>query len=57
MDTIQRRMLGLKSNKDDEEIIKEILKMLSKRELTIDRASRVLADAQKMLPILSKLVI
>ncbi len=56
MDTIQRRMLGLKSNKNDEEIVEEILKMLSKRELTIDRASRVLEDARKMLPILGKLV-
>lgn len=51
------RPLGLTSNKDDDEILKEIIKILCTHELTVDRASRVLMDAQKMLPYLAKLAI
>ncbi len=50
-----KRLWGLKSYSDDEHIVYEILKILGDEELTIDRASRVLADAQTMLPKLAKL--
>lgn len=56
MDLVAKRILGLTSDPEDEELTKEILKILSKRELTVERASRILADAQKMLPFLGKLI-
>ncbi len=51
----QRSLFGLKCRHEDENLIYEILKILGDKELSADRASRVLADAQSMLPILAKL--
>ncbi len=51
-----RKTLGLSSDKEDEEIVKEIIKMLCEYELTIDRAFRILEDTRSMLPHVAKLV-
>lgn len=51
----QRKSMGLKCNHDDERLIFEILKIFREKNLSVDRASRVLADAQTMLPKLAKL--
>ncbi|MEY8412888.1 hypothetical protein AALB51_16845 [Lachnospiraceae bacterium 62-26] len=53
----EREDLGLRSDEQDEELIKEIVKILRERELSFDRASRVLADAQAMLPYIAKLAL
>ena len=52
-----RKALGFTSNLEDEETIRKIIKILCEDELTVDRASRILADALKLLPFLGKLVI
>ena len=57
LDADMRRVLDLTSNKEDEKIIKEIMEILCKQGLTVDRASRVLKDARKMLPYMAKLEI
>lgn len=57
MDVAGRKALGFTSNLEDEETIRKIVKILCEDELTVDRASRILADAQKLLPFLGKLVI
>lgn len=54
--SINERYAFFASDPQDEEVIREIVKMLCERELTIDRASRILADAQKLLPFVAKLV-
>lgn len=57
VDVAGRKILGFTSNLEDEETIRKIVKILYEDELTVDRASRILADAQKLLPFLGKLVI
>lgn len=57
MDVAGRKALGFTSNLEDEETIRKIVKILCEDELTVDRASRILADAQKLLPFIGKLVI
>ena len=57
IDAHARRIIGLISNEEDEEIFKKIREILCKHELTVDRASRVLADAQTMLPYIAKLAL
>ena len=47
--------LDLTSDEDDEEILKEIMEILCKQGLTVNRAFRVLEDARKMLPYMAKL--
>jgi len=47
--------LGLKADRQDEEIIKEVIALLREKELTVDRATRILADAQIMIPLITKL--
>lgn len=49
------RALDLTLDEDDEEILKEIMEILCKQGLTVNRASRVLEDALKMLPYMAKL--
>lgn len=51
----QRSLFGLKCRHEDEKLIYEILKILGDKELSVDRVSRVLMDAQTMLPRLAKL--
>jgi len=51
----EKDILGLKAAPQDEETTREIVTLLRKKELTVDRASRILADAQTMLPLISKL--
>ena len=53
----ERDFLGLRSDEQDEELVKEIVKILCERKLSFDRASRVLADAQTMLPYMAKLAL
>ncbi len=53
----ERDFLGLRSDEQDEELLEKIVKILCERELSFDRASRVLADAQVMLPYMAKLVL
>lgn len=57
LDANARRTIGLMSDKGDEEILKEIMETLRKYELTVDRASRVLKDARKLLPYVTKLAL
>ncbi|GFI51158.1 hypothetical protein IMSAGC020_02368 [Lachnospiraceae bacterium] len=57
LDANARRTIGLMSDKEDEEILKEIMEILRKHELTVDRASRVLKDARKLLPYVTKLAL
>lgn len=57
MDVAGRKALGFTSNLEDEKTIRKIVKILCEDELTVDRASRILTDAQKLLPFLGKLVI
>ena len=51
----ERSIIGLKADETDEEITKDILRVFRDKELTVDRASRVLEDAQVMLPLMAKL--
>lgn len=44
-----RRTLELTSDIQDEETLRAVITILRKKQLTVDRASRVLADAQSML--------
>lgn len=46
---------GLKADDKDEKTVIEIIKLIQDKELTVDRASRVLADAQTILPLFAKL--
>lgn len=57
LDANARRIIGLMSDEGDEEILKEIMETLRKYELTVDRASRVLKDARKLLPYVAKLAL
>ncbi len=57
LDANARRTIGLISDKEDDEILKEIMEILRKHELTVDRASRVLKDARKLLPYVTKLAL
>ena len=57
MNAAGRKALGFTSNLEDEETLRKIIKILCEDELTVDRASRILADALKLLPFLGKLVI
>ncbi|MEZ3435691.1 MAG: hypothetical protein K1W34_13945 [Lachnospiraceae bacterium] len=50
-----RREAGLRTLEQDEETLKAITTFLAGRELTFDRASRILEDARKMLPYLAQL--
>jgi len=52
-----RIVLGLVSDEQDEEIVKEIVRTLCENELTIDRASRILEDARKLLSHVAKLTL
>lgn len=56
LDDAERKFLDFTSDQEDEEVVKEIVEILCKRKLTMDRASRILADAQKILPFLTKMV-
>lgn len=56
MEGNERRALGFISDQEDEEVVKKIVEILCERKLTMDRASRILADAQKILPFLAKMV-
>lgn len=55
MNRKDRKTLGLKSDERDEETVKEIIKLLQKKEINIDRAFRILEDAQSMLPFIAVL--
>ena len=57
LDANARRTIGLISDKEYDEILKEIMEILRKHELTVDRASRVLKDARKLLPYVTKLAL
>lgn len=51
-----RQVLDFTCDKQDEELVKKIINMMCEQEINVDRASRILADAQKMLPFVDKLV-
>lgn len=50
-----RGAIGLISIKEDEELVTSIINILKEKELTVDRASRVLKDAQTLIPLLARL--
>lgn len=56
MNGAERSALGFTSDQEDEETLKKIVEILCERKLTMDRASRILADAQKIIPFLAKMV-
>lgn len=51
----QRNLFNLQCRHEDESLIYDILTILGNNDLSVDRASRVLTDAQTMLPILAKI--
>jgi uncharacterized protein YdiU (UPF0061 family) len=50
-----KKMLGLKADQRDEEIVKEIVKLLQGKGLNIDRTFRILEDVRSMLPFIAVL--
>ena len=55
MDRKDRKALGLKADQRDEETVKAIIKLLQEKEINIDRAVRILEDAQSILPFIAVL--
>lgn len=50
-----RKRLKLKASGKDEETVKEVVRLLVSKGLTIDRALVVLKDARSLLPFIAKL--
>lgn len=55
MNNSERIRLGLKSNPEDDEIIREILHLFAKKGVTVNQAYKILKDTRTLLPRLSKL--
>lgn len=54
MTHIDKRM-GLKTNKEDREVVELVIDLLREKEVTVDRASKILQDAQTIIPLITKL--
>ncbi len=51
----QKTTVGLICDHSDEKLVTEILNIFCRKNLSVDRASRVLTDAQTMLPLVAKI--
>ncbi|MFG6367812.1 MAG: hypothetical protein K1W16_05205 [Lachnospiraceae bacterium] len=50
-----RKQMGLKARPEDDEIVREIIRLLAQKGITVDRARNVLKDVRTLLPRLAKL--
>jgi len=49
------RSLGIQSTDEDWKTVLEVIVFLRKKDITVDRASKILSDAQIYIPLITKL--
>lgn len=49
------KMMGLESTKEDRETVYLVIALLKEKDVTVDRASKILNDAQILIPLTTKL--
>ncbi len=55
IDYYARKKIGLKAKPEDDGIVREIIQLLAKKGITVDRAYKILKDVRTLLPRFAKL--